>query len=530
MAKFNLRRGVRTGTSPVRGQRRTGALAPTTYEGAPGWERDAKSELFLLAVTAMVGENTFYEPAPERDARLRDLVATVAVQDLDWTTRFVGWLRTGALIRSASVVVAAEAVRARLAAGQSGGNRALIRAALARADEPGELLAYWTARYGRRLPQPVKRGVADAAVALYSQESLVKYDGQGRDFRFADVLDLTHPRPRDGVQSALFRYALERRHDRPDPVPVELATLVARQRLLDLPVGQRRAVLDGALGDPAEVLAGAAITWESLAGWLQGPLDASGWSAIVPSMGYMALLRNLRNLDEAGVDDDVAARVAARLADPAKVARSRQLPLRFLSAHRAVPSLRWAWSLERALQASLANLPALAGRTLVLVDRSGSMFSPLSARSTVTRADAAAVFGAALALRALQARHGGDLVEFGTASRPVPISRGASVLSVVNGMGNLGGTNTAEAVRRHYRGHDRVVIVTDEQVWAGPAGSDPTNVVPEHVPVYTFNLAGYQHGHGPSGTGNRHTFGGLTDQAFAAIPLLERGRDADWPF
>ncbi|MFN2539289.1 MAG: TROVE domain-containing protein, partial [Mycobacteriales bacterium] len=66
--------------------------------------------------------------------------------------------------------------------------------------------------------------------------------------------------------------------------------------------------------------------------------------------------------------------------------------------------------------------------------------------------------------------------------------------------------------------------------WAGSAGADPTAQVPAHVPVYTFNLAGYRFGHGPSGAGNRYTFGGLTDQAFAAIPLLESGRDADWPF
>ncbi|WP_410649219.1 hypothetical protein [Amycolatopsis sp. cmx-4-54] len=44
------------------------------------------------------------------------------------------------------------------------------------------------------------------------------------------------------------------------------------------------------------------------------------------------------------------------------------------------------------------------------------------------------------------------------------------------------------------------------------------------------NLAGYQHGHSTSGRGNRHTFGGLTDQAFRMIPLLDAGRSADWPF
>ena len=74
-------------------------------------------------------------------------------------------------------------------------------------------------------------------------------------------------------------------------------------------------------------------------------------------MGYMALLRNLRNFDQAGVSDAVAAQVAARLADPAQVARSRQLPMRFLSAYRARPSLRWAYPLEQALGLASATFP-----------------------------------------------------------------------------------------------------------------------------------------------------------------------------
>ncbi|MBV9369954.1 MAG: TROVE domain-containing protein [Frankiales bacterium] len=523
MSKFNRRRTRRTGVSAVRTADRGTAY---TFEGAPGYARDPKSELFLLAVTSMVGEDTFYEAAGERDSRLRDLIARVAVEDFEWTLGLVGWLRNGALLRSVATVAAAEAVHARLAAGESGGNRALVRAALVRADEPGEFLGYWTSRYGRRLPQPVKRGLADAVVNLYTERSLVKYDGDARGFRFADVIELVHPAPRDARQAALFRHALDRRHDRPFGAAPELPLLAARQRLLALPAPERRAVLTGSLGDPTDVLAQAGMTWEALAGWLQGPLDAVAWEAVIPAMGYMALLRNLRNFDEAGVSDRVATQVAHRLADGDEVARSRQLPLRFLSAYRAAPSLRWAWALERALQASLANVPALPGRTLVLVDRSGSMFAPLSRRAQVNRADAAAVFGTALALRARAA----DLVEFGTSSQAVRLRKGASVLAVADGFGNLGGTNTAAAVRRHYAGHDRVVLVTDEQAWAGPHGANPTAVVPADVPVYTFNLAGYRYGHGPSGVGNRHTFGGLTDQAFAAIPLLESGRDHTWPF
>jgi hypothetical protein len=79
-------------------------------------------------------------------------------------------------------------------------------------------------------------------------------------------------------------------------------------------------------------------------------------------------------------------------------------------------------------------------------------------------------------------------------------------------------------VKKHFARHDRVVILTDEQASYGDVGQ----VLPAHVPLYTWNLAGYRLGHAPSGTAHRHTFGGLTDQAFRMIPLLEGG--GDWPF
>jgi hypothetical protein len=518
MSKFN--RGRTTGSrSPV-------TTAPTatgrTFEGAPGYARSTKGELFLLAVANMVGEDSFYEGADKRDARFRTLAGEVALSDHDWLVRMVGWLRTGAGMRSASLVAAAEGVASRLVAGQAGGNRQLIAAALQRADEPGEMLAYWTGRYGRNLPQPVKRGVADAVRRLYSERSLAKYDSG--TYRFGDVLELTHPSPSTPRQGDLFRHAIDRRRNRDNPVPASLTTLQARANLLALPVAERRAFLD--LPDAPERLAAAGMTWESLAGWLQGPLSARFWEAIIPSMGYFALLRNLRNFDQAGVSDKVASSVAQRLADPAEVARSRVLPMRFLSAYRSTGSVRWSWALEKALDASLANVPELPGRTLVLVDRSGSMFGRLSSRSTLTSADAAAVFGAALAMRAERA----TLVQFGSGHAHVPIRKGESVLRVVERFGSLGGTDTAEAVRATYRSHDRVVIVTDEQAWAGPRGAEPTRAVPDRIPVYTWNLVGYRYGHGPSGSGTRHTFAGLSDAAFAMIPLIENGLQASYPF
>ncbi|WP_055621431.1 TROVE domain-containing protein [Streptomyces sp. JHA19] len=525
MARFNTRAAKAQPTSRVTS---TGRVL-RTFEGGRGRERDARSELFLLAVANFVSQKTFYESGADRDDRFAALVRELAVSDPEWTAGLLGWLRTEGNLRTAALVGAAEYVKARLDAGACDGpaNRRVVDSVLRRPDEPGELLAYWTATYGRNVPKPVKRGIADAVRRLYSGKSLLKYDTASKGYRFGDILNLTHaaPDPAKPWQGELFRYALDRRHHPETAVPpVSDAVLTAHRELMAVPVGQRRALVTSEGG--AERLAAAGMTWEALAGWLQGPMDKAAWEAVIPSMGVMALVRNLRNFDEAGVSDEVAARVAARISDPAEVARSRQFPFRYLAAYRHAPSLRWAYPLEQALGHSLANVPALPGRTLILVDRSGSMFwSRLSDRSELNRADAAAIFGTALALRARKA----DLVEFGSTSAAVPFRAGESVLKILGRFGDLGGTDTTGAVRAHYRRHDRVLIVTDEQ-YAPSHHGDPTEQVPADVPVYTWNLAGYRAGHGPSGTGNRHTFGGLSDAAFRMVPLLESARAADWPW
>ncbi|MFC8229185.1 TROVE domain-containing protein [Streptomyces sp. NPDC057287] len=524
MARFNTRPTRPHVTSPVRS---TGRTAPN-HQGAVGHLRDSRSELFLLAVANFVSQETFHEDTEERDTRFATLVRTLAVEDPEWTAGLLSWLRREGRMRTASVVGAAEYVRARLEAGAVDGpsNRQVVDSVLLRPDEPGELLGYWTSRYGRAVPKPIKRGIADAVRRLYSGRALLKYDTASKGYRFGDVLNLVHAAPDPGKpwQGDLFQYALDRRHHPEDAVPPgSNRTLTAHRALMAVPVTERRAVVTGP--DGADRLAAAGMTWEALAGWLQGPMDAAAWEAVIPSMGAMALVRNLRNFDEAGVSDEVAAGVAARISDPDAVAASRQFPFRYLAAYQHAPSLRWAYPLEQALGHSLANVPALPGRTLILVDRSGSMWSPLSDRSLLNRADAAAVFGAALALRAADA----DLVEFGTGSAAVPYRRSESVLRILDRFGSLGGTQTVQAVRKHFRAHDRVLIVTDEQASFTHYG-DATEGIPPTVPVYTWNLAGYRVGHAPSGSENRHTFGGLSDAAFRMVPLVEAGRSADWPW
>jgi hypothetical protein len=119
------------------------------------------------------------------------------------------------------------------------------------------------------------------------------------------------------------------------------------------------------------------------------------------------------------------------------------------------------------------------------------------------------------------------VVVYGGESRTVNVPQGGSLLRLVDDLGgSINATDTAGAVRRHYAGHDRVVIVTDEQ----SATADAAETVPGSVPVYVWNVGGYEHGNTASGVRNRHTFAGLTDQAFRMVPLLEAGTNAAWPF
>ncbi|MGW2558603.1 TROVE domain-containing protein [Streptomyces sp. NPDC001514] len=541
MARFNTRTARPAGSSPLT----TTGQTIRTYEGATGHVRDAKSELFLLAVSNLVGTDTFYEKGAERDDRFERLVRRLAIEDPDWTAAMLGWLRSEGNMRTAALVGAAEFTAERLLRKAPGHSRQVVASVLRRADEPGELLGYWTSRYGRNIPKPVKRGIADAVRRLYTERSLLKYDTDSKGYRFGDVLNVVHasPDPAKSWQGDLFRHALDRRHGNDNGIPDTLPLLRASRTLSALPVADRRAyVLDPDLVTSPGGLAGAGFTWERLAGWLQGPMDAAAWEAVIPSMGLMALIRNLRNFDEAGVSDAVAAQVAARISDAEEVRRSRVFPFRFWSAYKHAPSLRWAHALERALGHSLSNVPALSGRTLILVDRSPSMFPGYGYstpnRSDIPLAEQAAVFGSALAVRAAAP----TLVEFGMSSNVVDVPKGGSVLRLIEKFDRINGTDIPTAVKKHYDGHDRVVIVTDEQTrpgwlpsnchghWGGMPETRIDDLIPMHVPVYMWNMAGYKAGAMPTGGGNRHAMGGLTDSAFATIPLLDAGRNAQWPW
>ena len=519
MSKFSgtRRRPLRANvTAPVR----TDGRRTRTHEGGDAHLRDAESELFLLAATNMVGEDTFYERAPDRDRRFVDLVRHVTVTNPAFVAGLAPYLRETMRMRSAAVVMAAEYV----AAGGAGG-RAVVAGVLQRPDEPAELIGYWMTTHGRNLPMAVKRGVADAVRRLYNERAALRYDGLSRQVRMADVVELTHPEPRDDRQSALFRWLLDRRHhDDAVADPERLPVLAAAAALETVPDGERRAVLRDR--GPA-ALAEAGFSWERLSGWLPGGMDAEAWQYVIPSMGAMALVRNLRNFDQAGIADQAVATVIAKITDPDEVAKARLFPYQVWAAYKHAPSDDWKRALGRTMDLTTANVPRLDG-TLVVIDTSASMQAPVSGKSKLTRVEVAAVMAMATARRARNV----DVVIYGDRSRRVADLAGTSVLAGVAMVDRLVGsvghsTFGHTAIAKHFdpKRHQRVVIFTDDQQ------HDSGRVRLDHVPlIYTFNLAGYRPSALPAGERGRYTLGGFSDATFTAMKVLEDGRDASWPF
>lgn len=553
MSKFNTRANGSTASSPKSAITTTGPA--TTFEGGKAYSRDAKSDLFLLAVTNMVGEDTFYEKAGARDDRYAALVRQVTLEDPEWMYRFIGWLRNDAHMRSASIVAAAEAVLARREAGVDKmfdasvggdpgyavqlGTRAFIPQAMARADEPGEFMGYWVLRTGSKtLPAGVKRGLADAVKKLFNEYAYLKY-GRKDGFQLADLVDLLHPSPEADWQGDLFRHALNERHKRGEAIPESLKMLRHHKEVMEMPQEGRRAFLGTATA--IDRLKAAGITWEQLSGWLGGELDASFWESVIPSMGYMALLRNLRNFEKARISRSARKAVQERLGDPEQVRRSRQFPYRFLSAYRATQSDWWGETLSDALDASVGNLPVFSGRTLVLVDTSASMNGMVSAKSSVRHVDVGALIGVALAASGSQVDlhgfAGGGGWRWDTLETPVQfkheLPKGGSILrgveSFTRRVGEVGhGTQISQAYKESFRGHDRVILVSDMQSFNSYDG-DISTMAPKTTRIFGINTSGYAATVVDSAKPNRFEVGGFSDRVFEMIRLIEAG-DGGWPF
>ena len=314
-----------------------------THEGAPAKAITPEQALRRSVLSCMLWEGEFYEDGVQIAGRIRELVPQVAAEKV---AALAVEARERMKLRHAPLLLVRE--MARLAT-----HRALVAETLTRvvqrADELSEFVAIYWAGGRQPLSAQVKKGLA-AAFCKFDEYALAKYDRAGA-VRLRDVLFLSHARPVDEAQAALWKRLAENQLATPDTWEVALS---ANGR-------------DGA--EKREV-------WERLLSERK--------------LGALALLRNLRNMQQEAVSEGL---VLAAL-DAMKT--DRVLPFRFLAAARAVP--QWEQALEaamfRALEGRTARLP---GHTVLLVDVSGSMEAAISHRSEMHRTDAA--YGVAILLR-----------------------------------------------------------------------------------------------------------------------------------
>ena len=395
-----------------------------THEGAQAWPHASPEQQLRRSVSScLLWEKQFYEDGigiaqrivAEAERCAPEIVAALAVE-----------ARSRLNLRHAPLLLLA--VLAKTGKGRPGLVSGAIEATIQRADELTEFLAIHAELTGdapRRFPHQVRKGLA-RAFRKFDAYQLAKYDRAGA-VRLRDALFLCHAKPRDEEQAALWR------------------KLVAN----DLPLPD---------------------TWEVA---LSGGADKRGTFERLlreRKLGYLALLRNLRNMVEAEVDESLI-----RDAILARKGAERVLPFRYVAAARAVPRLEPV--IDQALLAAIDAMPALSGRTLVVVDVSPSMDDPLSARSDLTRMDAAAALASMVRgdLRVFSFSARGYTLVPGTWNQiqhdgrtpvlvEVPPRRGMAGVDAILNSQERNGTLLGLAVQEaNAIPHDRLIVLTDEQ-------------------------------------------------------------------
>lgn len=433
----------------------------STHEGAPAAYLDDFSSLKRSVLSCFLWEKEAYEDGQEIGARIRELAGRCdphAVAGLAVAARHVHGLRHVPLLLLE--------VLSRTGAGVPGLVSGTVASVISRADELSEFVALYMQGGRKPLSSGVKKGLAKAFLK-FDEYQLAKYDREGA-YRLRDVLFLCHAKPEGAAQKALWQRLIDNDLKVPDTWEVALSGGADKKETFE------RLIREG-------------------------------------NLGYMALLRNLRNMESAGV--------SRKLVLDAIVARkgsNRVLPFRYVAAARAAPTYEAA--IDKALLACVSELPALGGRTGVLVDVSGSMDTALSGKSDLKRIDAAAALASVL--------NCGDLV-VGTFSHGlvmVPPRRGmagveAIIRSQPHGNTMLGASLTAFLGRN--ASLDRLIVITDEQ------SRDPIPRLgkADRIKRYLINVASAKNGVG-YGDDWVH-IDGFSEGVLRYIHALEGGLDVE---
>lgn len=423
------------------------ARAPVhTHEGGKARHINPELQLRRSVLACLLFENQFYEDGQEIAERIQSLVSEVypdIVAALAVEARHSMSLRHVPLL-----LLACLANRGALKSDA-------VEKVISRPDEMGELLAIHCAMNGvgtdkikAVLPNQMKLGIA-GAFTKFDAYQLAKWN-RPKAIKLRDVMFLTHPNPKNKDQSEAFKRLADDTLSPPDTWEVALSGGADKRETFT------RLIRDGKLG-------------------------------------YMALLRNLRNMVDSGVDSELM-----RQAIIARKGARYLLPFRYVAAARACPQMEPA--LDRALIASIEEQRPLTGKTLILVDVSGSMFDRLSSKSELTRVDAAATLASMVSgdIRVFTFSSRGAVRNFWSITHDgktpvcveVPPRRGMSGVDAIIKSQENSGTFLGQAVKEvNAIRHDRLIVLTDEQ------SHDP---VPDPVSkkAYMVNVASNKNGVG----------------------------------
>lgn len=405
--------------------------------GYVAYRADDKTTLVTMALTTMLSGSKYHG---DNIYELIDLAASLCqAGEGRFVANLAVWARTQGNLRSVSHLLMA--IVSHECSGERFVRPATRAIARMRGDDGIELLAAHRELYGItvRWPHALQRGVRDALSRMGAYD-IAKYREKSRALKMRDALRMTHPVPRDAEAEAAMKACVEGTLGMPKGWETELS----------------------ARGNRAEV-------WNELMS--EGHL------------GYMALLRNLRNIISSGADVEAALQV---ISDPEAVRHSRQLPFRFYSAWRMLEqegmmTTGISRALDKALEVSCENVGCMPGKTAVLIDTSGSMGCSVSPNSVVTSRDIAAV------LAAIVVRVSDDawVCRFDTNASPLALS-GTSVLADIRVVPASGGwTNMGagfDCLLVSGFDADRVIVLSDNEV--NSTWCDNTKTIQENLDRY----------------------------------------------
>lgn len=466
----------------------------TNLAGGRAYSLSAKAELATHLLTSFVSDQ-FYRKADEGMHRLMELLDKVPAQ---YAAQAAIYARDRFNMRSVSHVVAAE-----LAHREHGTTwmRPFVRTVIVRPDDMLEIVAYSQHKYGRRpLPNALKRGLRDA-FGKFNEYQLANWRGDGKALKLVDLVNILHPKATERNTTALEKMV---KGTLKEQDTWETALTAAGQQAQET-------------GDNKD------------------ELKAQAWADIVGSgkIGYMALVMNLRNILKTGNQATVA-KACELLVDEKRVRSSRLLPFRFMAAWDEVqaagldgaqPVLA---ALARAMDIALGNVPHLEGRTLVVIDCSGSMYPDYHKGKSLIKT--ACLFGAALAKA-----NGADILLFSNTVGYVTPLLSESVASIQQFLlmtaesrfkGSTDFTLIFSGLSKPY---ERIMVLTDSQGWMQGGAPDVqlkayrgrTNCDPH---LYVIDLAGYGTSQFPAH--KTYLLAGFSEKLLEVVGLLEQDREA----